>query len=307
MSPNSEQVWSVSEIMTMKSLIARHNTTTNNNTDIVEELQARFPWKEKRQVTDLYVDLVVDMIESGNQDAAARSSHMIKDIATSVEDPGIDNLDMLYGYLMEETRSMGQVEEAQRRQTATQNERPNTKGFWTIEEHRLFLHGLRVYGRGNWKSISKYFVTTRTPMQVSSHAQKYFLKLENTARMQQRYSINDVSLYDTEPWVLNNASGRQHGLTGGTFIPNDHSSGDELTDMNNLSEVQSPLLYHANQATTGSIEVDAFAGSQQQIIGDTSTSEVPVMEGDGSQMPWTGDQHADFFLAYEWIWNMDMK
>lgn len=143
-------------------------------------------------------------------------------------------------------------------------------------------------------------------MQVSSHAQKYFLKLENTARMQQCYSINDVSLYDTEPWVLNNASGRQHGLTGGTFIPNDHSSGDELTDMNNLSEVQSPLLYHANQATTGSIEVDAFAGSQQQMIGDTSTSEVPVMQGDGSQMPWTGDQHADFFLADEWIWNMDM-
>ncbi|KAH7833880.1 hypothetical protein Vadar_015664 [Vaccinium darrowii] len=47
---------------------------------------------------------------------------------------------------------------------------------WSEEEHLIFLVGLEKLGKGNWKGISRNFVTTRTPTQVASHAQKYFLR-----------------------------------------------------------------------------------------------------------------------------------
>ncbi|CAL5074883.1 unnamed protein product [Urochloa decumbens] len=200
MNPGSKGDWSASEIMVMKSLIAGPNTTTNN-TDVVEELHALFPRKEKRQITD-----------------------------------------------------------------------------WT-------------------------------PVQVSNHAQKYFSKRQNTSSMQ-RYGINDVGLNDIEPLALNNALGTcMHGgltFSEGSFIPDERNLASQLASMNNLSHVQSALFFRTSQATTGSIQEDAFAGSQQQLIGDSSTSAVPVIQGVGCQMPWNSNQ-LDDYLADEWICNMDMN
>ncbi|KAI5648018.1 hypothetical protein M9H77_34023 [Catharanthus roseus] len=62
----------------------------------------------------------------------------------------------------------------------TSPEQIRKKGIpWSEEEHRIFLVGLEILGKGDWRGISRYFVTSRTPTQVASHAQKYFLRLNN--------------------------------------------------------------------------------------------------------------------------------
>uniref|UniRef100_A0A2P2LU61 Uncharacterized protein n=1 Tax=Rhizophora mucronata TaxID=61149 RepID=A0A2P2LU61_RHIMU len=50
---------------------------------------------------------------------------------------------------------------------------------WTEEEHNRFLGALKLYGRA-WQRIEEH-IGTKTAVQIRSHAQKFFSKLEKEA------------------------------------------------------------------------------------------------------------------------------
>lgn len=63
---------------------------------------------------------------------------------------------------------------------------------WTEEEHMLFLLGLQKLGKGDWRGISRNYVVSRSPTQVASHAQKYFIRKGNTTGRKRRSSLFDM-------------------------------------------------------------------------------------------------------------------
>ncbi|PON97714.1 GAMYB transcription factor [Trema orientale] len=71
--------------------------------------------------------------------------------------------------------------------------RERKKGVpWTEEEHRMFLLGLQKLGKGDWRGIARNYVISRTPTQVASHAQKYFIRQTNVSRRKRRSSLFDI-------------------------------------------------------------------------------------------------------------------
>ncbi|CAA6666051.1 unnamed protein product [Spirodela intermedia] len=92
---------------------------------------------------------------------------------------------------------------------------------WTEEEHRMFLMGLRRLGKGDWRGIARNFVVSRTPTQVASHAQKYFIRQSNSTRRKRRSSLFDMVPDLVQPKRSANAtfiSGTGHCATRACFM-----------------------------------------------------------------------------------------
>ena len=60
----------------------------------------------------------------------------------------------------------------------------------------MFLLGLQKLGKGVWRGISRNFVMSRTPTQVASHAQTYFIRQTNVSRRKRRSSLFDMEADD---------------------------------------------------------------------------------------------------------------
>nr|TKW31497.1 hypothetical protein SEVIR_2G109800v2 [Setaria viridis] len=236
MDPKFNGEWSASKIEMVKSLIASHNP--NNN--FVDGPNIKHNDIEQHQVIEFYVELVVEMMsltQSGNHSVVAIDNSVNENSGIPVEDTSIDNMDLSFAHMTDKIpETMQMVDEVQ------------------------FLLGMCEYGRGKWKDISRDFVTTNTPVKVSSHAQKY--------------SINDVSLYDAEPWAQNISSNWEAlAFAGGAYNPN---------------------YYGADQASSS--QATTWTGQQM----GPSSSAALALEGAGSQMACTCDQQGDI-LPEQWM------
>ncbi|XP_020688056.1 transcription factor KUA1 isoform X1 [Dendrobium catenatum] len=126
-------------------------------------------------------------VGDGKDDDPVRQS-MLKsmsmvDLATCAVTVSGEKIAGDHGYLSE-----GGLEQASRR-----GGQERKRGVpWTEQEHRTFLAGLEKLGKGDWRGISRNFVMTRTPTQVASHAQKYFLRQSNPNKKKRRSSLFDV-------------------------------------------------------------------------------------------------------------------
>ncbi|KAJ6711906.1 TRANSCRIPTION FACTOR KUA1 [Salix purpurea] len=56
----------------------------------------------------------------------------------------------------------------------------------------MFLLGLQKLGKGDWRGIARNYVISRSPTQVASHAQKYFIRQSNLSRRKRRSSLFDI-------------------------------------------------------------------------------------------------------------------
>ncbi|KAH9648738.1 transcription factor KUA1 [Citrus sinensis] len=62
--------------------------------------------------------------------------------------------------------------------------------YWDCSTRLLV--GLQKLGKGDWSGIARNYVVSRTPTQVASHAQKYFIRQSNVSRRKRRSSLFDI-------------------------------------------------------------------------------------------------------------------
>ncbi|KAK9170371.1 hypothetical protein Syun_002511 [Stephania yunnanensis] len=132
---------------------------------------------------------------------------------------------------------------------------------WTEEEHRRFLIGLKEYGRGDWRTISRMAVVSRTPTQVASHAQKYFLRM-NSLKERKRSSIHDIT---TTTYDQGNTANNIPSMT--TNYPsnlnnNDNTSQSSVDDLDQYM----PSSHSSNVDNISQSLVDQYVSSLSSLL-----------------------------------------
>lgn len=180
------EAWAWEEEKAFENAVAIHCETCS---DWLEKVAFAVPGKTLEEVKTHYEILVEDVasIESGrvllpNYASSSSSSSSVANAEDSVDGGGHGKKGGSF-HGDSAKRGKGTLFELERR-----------KGIaWSEEEHRLFLLGLEKYGKGDWRSISRNFVISRTPTQVASHAQKYFIRQNSMNKDRRRSSIHDIT------------------------------------------------------------------------------------------------------------------
>ncbi|BAT81558.1 hypothetical protein LR48_Vigan10g277700 [Vigna angularis] len=174
---NRSTKWTPEENKLFENALAVHDKDTPDRWHKVAEM---IPGKTVLDVIKQYKELEIDVsnIEAGLIPVPGYSTATSPFTLDWVNSPGYD----------------GFKGSGKRSSSARPHEQERKKGVpWTEEEHKLFLLGLKKYGKGDWRNISRNFVISRTPTQVASHAQKYFIRQLSGGKDKRRASIHDIT------------------------------------------------------------------------------------------------------------------
>ncbi|KAF6143795.1 hypothetical protein GIB67_016716 [Kingdonia uniflora] len=197
--------WTRDEDKSFENAVAVHlkeGDNNNNNIDGWEKIASAVPSKTMLELKKHFELLMEDVnaIEAGRvpipkyigEDITNKEQHGFKGSSSSNNNNNSSrssNYSFGNGFSGISNESTGQG-----LRSGSRSEQERRKGIpWTEEEHRLFLLGLDKFGKGDWRSISRNFVISRTPTQVASHAQKYFIRLTSMNRDRRRSSIHDIT------------------------------------------------------------------------------------------------------------------
>mmetsp|Transcript_27408 Transcript_27408/g.29912 ORF Transcript_27408/g.29912 Transcript_27408/m.29912 type:complete len:515 (+) Transcript_27408:184-1728(+) len=116
---------------------------------------------------------------------------------------------------------------------------PKSAGRWTNEEHILFLQGLQLYNK-QWKLIAD-LVKTRTVVQIRTHAQKYFLKMQKSKQINDKSYAQLASIMRSDS-IDSTVYNQDYGASTGATTSEGESDNERSLSINSEDRLPSIML-----------------------------------------------------------------